>query len=749
MKRKQEAESGKQKFRCVANCYFAFCFLLFAFGSRAAEQIGDITASAQPFASGETFHGYAEIRVLLENRSMKTTHRVTLVFPDRSFSSGNSISRISRTVSVGPNSQMLVPLWQPALPANGSGSVRVEVEGEQPATLHVDGRHAERYRYGSGILPAAILVSRSINYDDATRVLQSDERDSYTSKMATGTPDCGGHRGTAPRAWAPDPSAGSPQWLELDYAMPQIAKGVRIYETEWIYSIKVSVMGVSGTNLASVTISGGPSGPGNKREISFAPTKEPVKTVRLEFPMSSSVSIDAVELVGVTNNVWASSARASSDAHASFTSSPRPRNEMVSMLRAELPVAQWSENWISYSPFDGIVLDASDFSGLPPGVSTALWRYTECGGQLIIFGDAQIPEPWRSLQKNSSGDHGFNIGFGRCFVFPGGSVARLNETTAKTLTDAMTENARYWQSLPDENGANSSFAVTENARVPVRGTVLIMLGFVVVIGPVNLFVLSRMNRRVWMLWTIPAISGATCAMVFAYSLLREGITPTVRTQGITLLDQVNHRATSFGAVGFYCPLTPGGLQFSYDSEITPLVQIWDYRPFGNSGTRREMDWSQSQQLQRGWVTARVPAQFHLRKSETRRERIELERNGNELSVVNGLGAGISRLWVADEKGNVFIVMNNIGAGQKAKLSPFADFPKAGAQRGPGSFLKELGYTAQNRSDVNAATFLSPGTYIAEMDENPFLEKSLSGKTKRAPGQAHSYVYGIMETSRGL
>ena len=67
--------------------------------------------------------------------------------------------------------------------------------------------------------------------------------------------------------------------------------------------------------------------------------------------------------------------------------------------------------------------------------------------------------------------------------------------------------------------------VIENLKVPTRGIILIMLAFIVVIGPVNMIYLSRRNRRTWMLWTIPAISLVTTLLVFVYSLVREGITP--------------------------------------------------------------------------------------------------------------------------------------------------------------------------------------------------------------------------------
>ncbi len=731
--------------------------LVLALPAFAAEQFGDILASTQPFASGETSHGYAEFRVLLENHSPKIAHTVRLVFPDRSYGSGNCVSRISRTVSVAPNSQVLVPFWQPALPVNGTPAVRVEVDDEPPGTMSLTQRHTGRYSYGSGGSTAAILVSRNVNYDDATRVFKGEESDSFTAKRAVGPADARGRHGTTPNAWTPDPSSSGPHWIELDYATPMKADQIRIHENSFLYDGQIVLIGESGTNRASVRITppGGRVSPGAKaREFSLPPTSEPIKTVRLDFGSLSSgnISIDAVELVGPTNSQWAASARASSDGHSSYGGSSRTGHEMTSMLRAELPSAQWSENWISYTPFDGILLSASDFTTMPPAVATALWRYAECGGQLVIFGEVTPPEPWNKSGKSWNDDGRiYDIGLGQCFVLAAKTVSSLNALAAKAITDTFAEAARYWDALPDENGAGSQFAVIENAHVPVRATVLVMLGFVVLIGPVNLIVLSRMKRRVWMLWTIPAISVATCMLVFVYSLLREGVTPTFRSQGITLLDQANHRATSVGAMGVYCPLTPGGgLHFGYETEVTPLVQVWNYGPFGPSGTRREVDWTQAQNLARGWVSARVPAYFHLRKSETRRERVEIERNGNELNIVNGLGADISRLWLADENGNVFIVMNNVGAGQKAKLSPFKDHPKLGARLGVKGLFKELGYTVQLHSEgQNTAEFLVPGSYVAELKENPFLEKGLSGKTKPASGQGRSFVFGMLETAHGL
>jgi hypothetical protein len=262
---------------------------------------------------------------------------------------------------------------------------------------------------------------------------------------------------------------------------------------------------------------------------------------------------------------------------------------------------------------------------------------------------------------------------------------------------------------------------------------------VILIGPVNLVVLSRMNRRTWLLWTIPATSFVTCMMVFVYSMLREGITPDVRMESLTLLDQLNRRASTVGRTAFYCPLTPSqGLFFGFDTEATPLIETFEER----SGTQREMDWTESQHLSRGWVTARVPAHFQVRKSETRRERLEFSEAGNQHTVVNGLGATVRTLWFKDVEGRLFTA-TGIPAGQTAILTPSSNSSAGGG--GARSLLPRIGAIQVDEIvSTNAPSYLMPRTYIAELEANPFLENALGPKAKSARTKSRCVVYGVLE-----
>src|SRR5204863_458542 len=125
------------------------------------------------------------------------THKITLVYPDKSYNnSGNSISRLSRTIAIGPASSAVVPLWQPPLPVNGNGQMRILVDDDEVGTVnlpdptrHITGGGSRySYSYGGGYsIPAAILVSRSLNFDELNRAFSPKTTGAdYSARMATG-----------------------------------------------------------------------------------------------------------------------------------------------------------------------------------------------------------------------------------------------------------------------------------------------------------------------------------------------------------------------------------------------------------------------------------------------------------------------------------------------------------------------------------------------------------------------------------
>jgi hypothetical protein len=86
------------------------------FGSAFASQTyDDIVVSMESYSTDQTFHGYAEYRALVTNKSETRTHRITLFAPFNAVGYGDHISRITRSVVLSPSSSANVSILQPAL----------------------------------------------------------------------------------------------------------------------------------------------------------------------------------------------------------------------------------------------------------------------------------------------------------------------------------------------------------------------------------------------------------------------------------------------------------------------------------------------------------------------------------------------------------------------------------------------------------------------------------------------------------
>ena len=416
-------------------------------------------------------------------------------------------------------------------------------------------------------------------------------------------------------------------------------------------------------------------------------------------------------------------------------------------LRSESPIGEWSASWLGYSSYDGVVLTSDEMRAMAEPVGTALMRYVECGGTLVVIGSWQVPQTW-GVEKHQDGALStYNVGFGVCLVSERGVVEALTQVNWMAIGDAWAESQAPWAmkgaaSALDLEAANRRFPVTENVSIPVRGLLLIMFVFVILIGPVNLFVLTKTKKRMWLLWTVPLISAVTCLAVSAFTVFSEGWGGRARYWSFTILDERSHRASTIGLNAFYAPLTPGdGLRYGVETEISSQSELYNYT--GRSGPPRTADWTEDQHLEAGWVTARTPAHFMIRRSETRRERLTLTRNRDgSVAVVNGLGVPIRTLQLADENGAVYRT-SNLAAGASVTVQRTEQLPAGYDPANKAIGLRRI-FAGDWMSLVHpggTGAHLRPRTYIAEIDASPFLEEGLKGvKVKKW----ETLVYGIMK-----
>ena len=402
----------------------------------------------------------------------------------------------------------------------------------------------------------------------------------------------------------------------------------------------------------------------------------------------------------------------------------------------------WSTNWLAYTRYDGIIVTAAELNAMPAGIQTALWQYVETGGALLVLGRADL-RGLSALMGTWPGRAGWRIvraGFGVCRLSPDDNYDTWDKQHFADLMNDWRNTAGVWaggqRSTP---GANREFPVIDDLGIPAKGLFLLMFLFTLGIGPINILVLTKWKRRIWLLWTTPVLSLFTCVAVFGYMLLSEGWSGQLRSETLTLLDETAHRATTIGWTGVYSPLTPSdGLHFSRETEVVPQRYY-----VGRDGGARSctIDWSQDQHFVSGWVEARVPAHFKVRKSELRRERVGLQQEQDgRWSMVNGLGTAIRRFWYADAKGQIHSAQD-VGPGARVILTAIEEDSIA-----PTANVKEIlpftsWMTKFKDLTEHPQRYLRPGLYLAEVDDSPFLEVALpSARTRKL----HALIVGFRQ-----
>jgi hypothetical protein len=412
------------------------------------------------------------------------------------------------------------------------------------------------------------------------------------------------------------------------------------------------------------------------------------------------------------------------------------------LWRSETDTDHWPNHWLSYTRFDAVVLTEAEFAAMTPIVRGTIEDYLRAGGNLTVLGEPELPESWTRDSKESIQEGTrFRLGLGCLTITPDlrkdfASLRSDWENSAELFSSAAND------ILFDRSEAHDMLPLIDSVGVPLRLVLLLILVFAILIGPVNVLILKRLKRRIWLLWTVPLMAVFFSTIVFFSTFLVEGFQTRSRSRTLTVLDQRAGKAISLGMIGFYAPLTPGGgLNFETNTCLLPVLQD------RGGGDRLALDWSTDQNLADGWINSRVPCHFFFRKCDSRKERITVDFSGEQPSAVNGLGIDLDELIVADGEGRIYHA-TDIVAGEKVVLGETEHRTSLNPETGLHSlrqkqFLRDVRFWGErNHRDEFYEDLLWPGTYFARAERwSPMLEPGLASGSQQ---DSTTEIFGILE-----
>ncbi|MDR2642791.1 MAG: hypothetical protein LBC74_08350 [Planctomycetaceae bacterium] len=449
---------------------------------------------------------------------------------------------------------------------------------------------------------------------------------------------------------------------------------------------------------------------------------------------------------------------------------PAPVSPPLQYMISNVPVEDWSDLWIAYTRFDCVVMTAVEWAGLithKPIVLSAIKRYVEAGGILVILGkDWLVPAEWESafkIQATSnkqpeSGGMERTVVCGKVFVIgrTGAEVAEDSQLFTSMISQIDLSSGIDKQRLDlAQNGNRHAFnsrdstisrmhgnlPVVVKYGVNIRLILVLIIVFAILIGPVNVFVLRSINRRIWLIWTVPATSLIASFLVLLVSFLSEGLLRQSSSLTCTVLDQRRGSATTFGFIGYYSTFSPGNLNFSSDIELLPFLDST------SSSLELRSNSSGNQVLMGGWILPRVPAYFSLRKNQLQ-QKLQVTFNWSDAekpTATNGLGVKIDSIVACSPTGEFFEAVD-IKPGEQKVLNKKSNPASSHTEI---AFYSNLRNKQQGTLSIGSSvginqleTELFPGSYSVKIkDWNPFIEQGIP-KTK--PFDHKTTIIGIYQ-----
>ena len=415
----------------------------------------------------------------------------------------------------------------------------------------------------------------------------------------------------------------------------------------------------------------------------------------------------------------------------------------IEMEQFEGSISEYSPNWLTYTSYRFLLFYAETYNAFPVAVKKALETYVKLGGYMILMGKPNLPPSFklnrglsRKLQRSKPDNLEaimYENGFGRLAVV---SKNYLDDEYKKFTSELRSMGSVFWHNKRHRGNFALEFDDHEINAVSIKWLMIMIYAFAIIIGPINVYWLHRIKKKIWVFWTVPLASALCCFLIMGYYWGFESSIVKLKKSGITLLNEKENMAYSLNYSAFYSSTSNAeGFHFPYSAEIWPYS-----KRYGRSHDYgKAISLTEDQHFATGWIRPKIPRYFHIRKAQTRRERIDIAYDGNQMIIVNGLGAPIEKLTICAPDGK-FFTGKSIAAGSKKELYLNSSLkPTSKASITTSEIFYDDWNREMHRIKRSPRAYLGPGMYVAELNGAPFMAKHF---TKANMRHENTVVIGI-------
>ncbi len=347
--------------------------------------------------------------------------------------------------------------------------------------------------------------------------------------------------------------------------------------------------------------------------------------------------------------------------------------------------AFWPADWRVWSPFQRVVLTRDEHAALDGPRRAALRDWVALGGVLELY---------------PTGGGGES------------RIERIGHGMIRHRATSLADEAKQLTQVQLSGGGLTSLLLARGADIPPRrreelkpatgalGLSFFLLGFGVLVGPINLFVFAPTNRRQRLFVTVPVISLAAAVLMAGYIVVKDGFGGAGSQHGLVwLLPETNQAVVTQKQIARTGVLLGDGFALPDDVMLDQTIQDGNGRHYrGNTSDSRRYerapgaaggDWFASRRMQEHTLTRLAPT----------RARVELVAGGRGDSapvVQSSVGAALRDFRYLDASGRAWVA-EAVPPGQRITLRAAGDAVETTGMR-PGTFAA-LGGAAEGLAPI--------------------------------------------------